>query len=426
MNDLPTELVEEIFLCFASHLHSHPFRCRRSPASQSIISKVCRQWRDIALNFPPLWNHLHVVDPQQPSIVQDLQLWMHRAGTLPLCLSLRQHESYDLQASIAVLVFFLNSLNRCQSFELFLLTDLEHFPLANIERLPSIPLESVNVCCPKLPWTQWADMDLLANLLLNTHSLRTIRWSCQLSSPLIPHFWENLLELSTDSVGSLAEFLNALSQCQNLERLEILGEPNNSDTSVIIPRISLPRVTHLSLVLGPSANRMLSLLILQSLADLEVVLLYRLSKLAPVLDMIQRSGVVLRRLGITNRIIGRYRRVAEVEIISTLRMPHLQELRILDIEEPTLRGQDIVEFLTLPTASNTAAGENTGPLGYLVHLERICLVFQNTQDVELLQGLQKLVKSRLGMCDPKTASEHIETTTLFRFSLSIPCRQLLI
>ncbi len=61
-----------------------------------------------------------------------------RAGTLPLCFSLRQLEygSCNLDACVAVLVLFLNSLKHCQSFEMFVKTNPAHFGLKNIERVP--------------------------------------------------------------------------------------------------------------------------------------------------------------------------------------------------------------------------------------------------------------------------------------------------
>ena len=267
-----------------------------------------------------------------------------------------------------------------------------------------------------LKWIELKNLGLLADLLFNTHSLllRTIRWSCRWALPLIPlHSFENLHELSTDSIGNLTEFLNTLSQCQNLERLKIFGHPITfeSDTLVIIPPFSLPCVTHLSLALAFSSTNMLRPIVFQSLVDLQVILSYRLREpLAPVLDMIRRSGVTLKRLGVVNNITGRYRRLAEANLISALKTPYFRELEILEIEEPTSEGRDFVKFLTLPTTSNTVA------FGYLMNLERIHLVFQDTL-ANLLQPLQELIDSRPGMVyDSITTSEKV---SLIHISLSI-------
>ena len=190
--------------------------------------------------------------------------------------SLRQYQSYDVAASTAVVTLFLTSLHRCQSFEMFVRTDLKYFYLQNIERVPSTSLESVNVWCLDYEWTQVNDARLLTDLLLNTRSLRTIHWSCGLGSPIIPHSWENLRELSTDRIGTLPEFLDALSYCQSLERLKIHQPSYYGWPSTFV---TLPRVTHLSLLVGIASKAIIDQLVLPSLADLELVLLYRLSGL---------------------------------------------------------------------------------------------------------------------------------------------------
>ena len=348
---------------------------------------------------------------------------MQRAGTLPLCLSLRQcHHSYHLQSNAAVVTLFLNSLWRCQSFEMFVENDLADFCLGNIERVPSTSLESVNVWC-RDRW-MWKDAQLLPNLLLNTRSLRTIRWSpfpCQHDT--IPHSWENLRELSTDNVGVLAKFLIALSHCQNLERLEIhdrqVGLPPSKPTPAI-----LPRVTHLTITTHAWVEPILRSLVLPSLAELELVLWNKLTRWTPIVDLLQRSGVVLRRLGITGGSIPIPHRLYQQEFIRILKMPYFQELKILEVEEPMTAGYGIVKILTLPTNSNTAGSEeNDGTSGYLVHLERIFLVFQGTGAVKLSRSLQKLIKSRLEtMSDPESARWHIEinkeANTLLSFDSS--------
>src|SRR5258707_1045327 len=138
--------------------------------------------------------------------------------------------------------------------------------------------------------------------------------------------------------------------------------------------------------------------------------------LASVLDNILRSGVTLKRLGVVNNITGRYRRLAEAKLISALKTPYFQELEILEIEEPTSEGRDFVKFLTIPTTSNTVAS------GYLMNLERIHLVFQDTL-ANLLQPLQELIDSRPGMVyDSNTTSEKVtliqkDVPPLFRIIL---------
>jgi len=423
INDFPSEILEEIFLRFVSpskvHLSASPFiSSRRSPASPYVISKICKRWRHVALKLAHLWTHLHVVDPRNVSIVQHLEEWMSRAGTLPLCLSLRQYGFYDEQASIAVATLFLNSLHRCQSFEMVIRTPLEDFGLKNFERDPSTPLESLNVWCKD---SLWADAELLTNLLLNTRSLRTIRWSCALG-PLdgVSRSWGNLRELSITGTRTLANFLSALSHCQNLESLEIRQSLTDD---VVLQSVILPRLTHLSIsVLFGWPKKILPSLILPALAELELVAFQEL-EWNPVLDLIQRSGVMLRRLSITSNSFSGHLYVDPVNLTGILKMPYFRALRVLEVEAP-MAGLSIIEFLTLPTSSSTGVGdENEGTAGYLVHLEKISLIFGDTRAMQISPALPKLIKSRLGKThNLKPVSEYLKIKTHIHFSLSIPSK----
>jgi len=80
------------------------------------------------------------------------------------------------------------------------------------------------------------------------------------------------------------------------------------------------------------------------------------------------------------------------------------------------------QIFNIPTNGNmTGIEENDESSGYLVHLERICLVFEGAEQVTLSRFLQKLIESRLGMMsDPRSARWHIEITKQTRFSLTIP------
>ena len=420
INNFPTELLEEIFLYSVSQSHSSPpfTRCSASPSTPCVISKICKRWNDIALNFAPLWTHLHVVDPQGISIVHDLEVWMHRAGTLPLCFSLRQDKFYDLEASAAVVRLFLKSLQRCQSFEMFI-RKISPFGFAHIERVPSTSLESVNV--RDMTRVDWINRQLLTDLLLNTRTLRTIRWSRPWHYPhaTTPHPWENLRELSTDSVISSAGFLKPLSHCQNLERLRIHEQPYADRRHCNTIPFVLPRVTHLSVRFKGTA--ILSKLILPSLEELEMTPLHKFTKWTPIVDLLQRSGVVLRRFGVMSGRFSTPYHLYQPQIIRILKMPYFRELRILEVEAPMMAGCGIAKFLTLPTNGHTTVIEdNDESSGYLVHLEKIHLVFEDTGEVNLSRFfLQKLIESRLGMMsDPQSARWQIEITKQIRFSLS--------
>lgn len=410
INHFPSEILGEIFVRFVcpskEHLSTSPsISSRRSPASPYVIAKICKLWRAIALKLPLLWTCLHVVDPLTTSIVQHLEEWINRAGTLPLCLSLRAYRFESRPTSIAVARLFLNSLHRCQSFEMIVQITLADLDLENVKRVSSTSLESVtcNVRCSNIILAE-----LFTNILLDTRSLRTIRWTCGLC-PLdaVSPSWVNLRELSI-TTQTFVDFVTALSHCKNLERLEIHVPYTDSFQSA---SITLPKLTYLSVLSGGWPGGIVTHLILPALVELKVVTTFQLLEWVPLLDLIRRSGAILRRLSIN--LPGHMFSPPinnDINLPRILKLPYFQSLRILEVEEP-MEGQDIIDFLTLPCAGE----ENEG---YLVHLERISLVFGG---ICVTPALRKMINSRLGtLHSPKRVREYIEVKAHTHFSLAIP------
>ena len=419
LNDLPTDLLEEIFLRFVAQSQDHPSSPPSksnflSPESPLFLSKICKQWRDISLGFGRLWTHLHVVDPQDVAIVQHLEEWMNRTGSIPLCLSFREDLQYDREASAAVLWLFLNSLHRCRAFEMDVKIGLEHYGLERLERASFTSLETVRVS-----WDGVEDDNsvILASFLLNTSSLRTIQWSGGMR-PLdaVSHTWENLRHLEIDHVTCPVGLFDAFSHCQNLECLKLhvfLTNDHDYDSRFI----TLPRLTQLSILLGPRHTETLNQLTLPSLEELKLVLAYIQLAWDPVRDLIRRSGVTLRKFSIC--VASELSCMDSVELVQILKMSEFQELRVLRVEEPIV-GADIVKFLTLPSRSDPGVADgDEGSAGYLVHLESIYLVFGYIGMIQTVQGLRELIKSRLGILLEPKLKEYVEMREHIYFSLSI-------
>jgi len=77
--DLPLEIQCEIFI------HGHRDNSKNEPSRlpmEVVLSHVCSEWRNIAINLPPLWtafkfdSHLHICDP-----VNKLEEYLCRSGT---------------------------------------------------------------------------------------------------------------------------------------------------------------------------------------------------------------------------------------------------------------------------------------------------------------------------------------------------------
>ncbi|KIK67566.1 hypothetical protein GYMLUDRAFT_877971 [Collybiopsis luxurians FD-317 M1] len=102
MRGLPAEILSEIFLhCLP--LDRNPVRSMREPPL--LFTRVCRRWRDVALNTPRLWTRIHIFIPQVHTLPRAEQkrifemralgweTWLKRSGALPVSISL--HVNWD-------------------------------------------------------------------------------------------------------------------------------------------------------------------------------------------------------------------------------------------------------------------------------------------------------------------------------------------
>ncbi|KAK7022405.1 hypothetical protein R3P38DRAFT_2960862 [Favolaschia claudopus] len=106
MARLPLEIQSHIFLCVEPKSSYRDPRNTPHPNSNLppvVFLSVCRLWRDIALSTPKLWNKLELNGlPRPPNYLKFCNMWLDRARTLPLSVSLRG--SLDLQQSVLDLV----------------------------------------------------------------------------------------------------------------------------------------------------------------------------------------------------------------------------------------------------------------------------------------------------------------------------------
>ncbi|KAF7377780.1 F-box domain-containing protein [Mycena sanguinolenta] len=82
---LPNEIVSEIFIHFLpAYPYPSPLVGRLSP---TVLTHVCRQWKEISLATPALWQAIsyprHLGD-HQGQLLQILKSWLDRSGDLPL------------------------------------------------------------------------------------------------------------------------------------------------------------------------------------------------------------------------------------------------------------------------------------------------------------------------------------------------------
>ncbi|KAJ7121039.1 hypothetical protein C8R44DRAFT_171426 [Mycena epipterygia] len=88
---LPNEITSEIFIHFLP-----PFPERSTPMgplSPSLLSKICRQWRNVALSTPSLWTavELNLRNPNRhQQQLRLLETWLARSGSCPLSIELER------------------------------------------------------------------------------------------------------------------------------------------------------------------------------------------------------------------------------------------------------------------------------------------------------------------------------------------------
>ncbi|KAK7033404.1 hypothetical protein R3P38DRAFT_3186940 [Favolaschia claudopus] len=89
---LPNEIVGEIFLDFLPpYPEPPPLLGEDSP---TILTHICRQWREIALTTPALWRSIDLRDVSVEAATSLACSWLERSGCLPL--SLRATDYQDL------------------------------------------------------------------------------------------------------------------------------------------------------------------------------------------------------------------------------------------------------------------------------------------------------------------------------------------
>lgn len=426
INDLPPEILGEVFvqvatpesqdICFPSKINfasPAPYSPNyRSPASPYSISHVCRGWRDTALNTAALWSRLCVVQPQREEIVHLLKEWVTRAGCLPIHLSLYEH-TYQPSATVAVLVFFLNSIHRCTSFEMEVKSLAGRHP--NYTRIgsrqPTVLLQSVSVRIDETPGSTALYVPFIFTRLLSSPNLRFVQWHHNqvIHLSIASHYWSELRELKLATEIDLVDLWYAVSYCQNLERLAVYRIRFSPES---LTPVTLPRLTHLSTSF--QATLLFNYLHVSSLTDLEI--LGGEPVWTSVLSMLSKSESVLRVL--TVREVDPISESAhwpskEEELLLALAMPYFAALKALELEH--LLGRRTIEFLTL---SHPADGLND----HLPHLERLVLTIY-PQILSCL--LSDLVLSRIG--SPNRPDSDINNYLEYgpdriRLSLDIPSK----
>ncbi|KAF8879636.1 hypothetical protein BD779DRAFT_1676345 [Infundibulicybe gibba] len=221
--NLPIEIIQAIFLELCSSKTIFPLR----PAEpRLLVTRVCSQWRAVALSTPALWTnfYIHVWNSHQAPLLASIRAWIFRTAQSTLSFEFRS--SADSFPLIADLVFPVA--HRCSFLNLHLSTTT----LGQLLMLPPNSLrtlQSITILVKIYPWVTGPTP--LATAFqscpeLRTFSLMTIGRSGSRPAQLeIANFnvpWHQLTTLQLDSpLIPASECLDIIRRCTSLRECRI-------------------------------------------------------------------------------------------------------------------------------------------------------------------------------------------------------------
>ncbi|KAJ7629759.1 hypothetical protein DFH06DRAFT_1338184 [Mycena polygramma] len=177
---LPNEITSVIFIHF---LPPHPdFPPLTGPLSPALLTRICRQWRDVALSTPQLWSAISSFDNNERGReLRIFELWLKRSRSCPLHLKLRTDEYWADDKLVEAIIphrarwEHLKIDFHMDNFQLFggpmpLLRHLalvlghgsdDEISLHNVPLLRTVALNSPAVTRTALPWAQLTSLTLL-------------------------------------------------------------------------------------------------------------------------------------------------------------------------------------------------------------------------------------------------------------------------
>ncbi|KAJ7356476.1 hypothetical protein DFH08DRAFT_1075667 [Mycena albidolilacea] len=280
---LPTEITVEIFIHFLPIYPACPPLL--GPYSPTLLTQICRAWREIALETPALWRAIWM-SPSMPFERQPplFDMWLSRSLCYPLSLDFSENDINRLHTT-KVLSAAIVHCARWEHLNLELSTSL----LRTIEG-PMPLLRSLNL--------QLVDQDLVATQVASreTPLLRTVVLN-HFSAGTLALPWSQLTSLTLRWVY-LQECVPILQQTSNLVHCRLEFDDNHFDT---VHNITLPALESLTLT-GGSAIRYLETFTVPALRDLQVPeLLLEPNPIEILAAFISRSCSKLQNLHITQR-----------------------------------------------------------------------------------------------------------------------------
>ncbi|KAK7052285.1 F-box domain-containing protein [Favolaschia claudopus] len=251
---LPPEITAEIFLhCLPSGTCVEP----SLSAAPLLLTQICRQWRQIALDTPGLWSSLQITNEENQEIsIELVSLWLSRSGTLPLDINFHW---WDESRAGSAIVAGISFASRWRDIELALpLTSFAHLDL----RMVSMP--NLRTLVVRQLYSLQNDAVSRTLELIPAPSLRDLKLftfpDVKVNAP-----WVQLTSLTLARVD-IRDGLLVLGGCTNLLHFEVSTTGNitgvtdtlilhslvtlachfgRSGSDSILEHLTLPRLLHL-------------------------------------------------------------------------------------------------------------------------------------------------------------------------------------
>ncbi|KAF8885891.1 hypothetical protein CPB84DRAFT_1788052 [Gymnopilus junonius] len=285
INMIPPEILAEIFLKLLEdddmdqHHSTRPLVSRFCCSDPLLFGRICSYWRNVALHTPKLWSRIYVLKPQR-SQVKLTRLWLERAGTHPLDLSIWAIavDKYDQSAAIDILSLFME--RRQYWMNISFTIDIQNLPILS-QITTSEP--SLNLLESATLWTfessgklaeQESTLDDIWRAIHACKTLRYVDWRAFYSHIRPDHCpWAQLTGLTLSPAVSFNQLLDVLSKTPQLEFLRVHSLSSTSDSfenSCTPSLVTHARLKKLNIALTEEAGPLFRLLSLPALQVLRI------------------------------------------------------------------------------------------------------------------------------------------------------------
>ncbi|KAF8654163.1 hypothetical protein AX16_003692 [Volvariella volvacea WC 439] len=323
MSTLLPELLSEVFQ------HCTDTTSPIIPSSKHaplLLTRVCRQWRDVACSTPRLWTALRIfIGPSGPCRERLTAMWLDRSGSCPLNLSF---SAYSTTQSIPVMEVLVSHAHHWQSIDL-------DFPLVLYRTLASL-LDQTNRQLSTLHDLRVHVHDMTEPSVFGVNQLRTFQTARRLSALHLDWAIQGLFAIPYDQLTSLNvtcrtinDLLMIMQECSNLLNLNIIYDRLSAVTHSRPHNATIMlKLRFLRLYLSKSVNFgvLFDLITTPLLEELQIEDPYHLCPVWPLssfISLVERSQCSIKKLHLSRLAIN------DEQLQTTLQVtPNLLELRL--------------------------------------------------------------------------------------------------